>query len=52
MYFKECEYCGASLDPGEKCDCEKSGNIYRCMIPNKKRFAIVTTPAKRLNDNI
>ena len=21
--FKECVYCGAALDPGEKCDCEK-----------------------------
>ena len=23
MYFRECEYCGASLDPGEKCDCRE-----------------------------
>ena len=23
MYFRECEYCGASLDPGEKCDCQE-----------------------------
>ena len=22
-YFKTCPYCGASLDPDEKCDCEK-----------------------------
>lgn len=22
-YFKVCEWCGAHLDPGEKCDCEK-----------------------------
>lgn len=20
--FRECEFCGASLDPGEKCDCK------------------------------
>lgn len=20
-YFTVCEYCGANLDPGEKCDC-------------------------------
>ena len=20
-YYKVCEYCGAHLDPGEKCDC-------------------------------
>lgn len=22
-YYKVCEYCGAHLDPGEKCDCGK-----------------------------
>lgn len=20
-YFNKCEYCGAALDPGERCDC-------------------------------
>jgi len=24
MYFKTCEECGAHLDPGERCDCEKN----------------------------
>lgn len=24
MIYHECEYCGASLDPGEKCDCHKN----------------------------
>lgn len=23
MFYKECPICGASLDPGEKCDCTK-----------------------------
>jgi len=23
-YFDTCEYCNASLDPGEKCDCRKA----------------------------
>lgn len=23
-YYKTCPYCGARLDPNEKCDCEKS----------------------------
>lgn len=23
MYYKICQNCGAHLDPGEKCDCEK-----------------------------
>ena len=22
-YFKTCTHCGATLDPGEKCDCKK-----------------------------
>lgn len=21
--FKTCNYCGANLDPGEKCDCDR-----------------------------
>lgn len=23
-YFNRCEYCGAALDPGERCDCRKA----------------------------
>lgn len=23
MGYKTCPYCGASLDPGEKCDCRE-----------------------------
>lgn len=23
MYYDECLFCGATLDPGEKCDCTK-----------------------------
>ncbi len=26
-YFRECPDCGAKLDPGEKCDCKRTGNI-------------------------
>lgn len=22
MFFRTCNYCGAALDPGEKCDCQ------------------------------
>ena len=25
--FNECEYCGAALDPGEKCDCTRPENL-------------------------
>lgn len=24
LKFRECEYCGSSLDFGEKCDCKKA----------------------------
>lgn len=23
-YYRSCEYCGAALDPGERCDCRKA----------------------------
>lgn len=23
MYYRECDNCGANLDPGEKCDCRE-----------------------------
>ncbi len=23
MYYNVCPFCGANLDPGERCDCEK-----------------------------
>ena len=26
MYYHECPYCGAYLDPGESCDCEEIEN--------------------------
>jgi len=31
-YYKTCEKCGANLDPGERCDCDKEkGNVlYIC----------------------
>lgn len=35
MLFSECEFCGAALDPGEKCDCEQEMNLpaIRCTQP-------------------
>ena len=27
MYYNECPYCGASLDPGEKYDCIKEDAV-------------------------
>lgn len=23
MYYRECRWCGCTLDPGEKCDCQE-----------------------------
>lgn len=28
MYYKSCPYCGANLDPNEKCDCQESISEY------------------------
>ena len=25
-YYRKCPHCGANLDPGEKCDCDKRAN--------------------------
>lgn len=25
-YYHTCPYCGANLDPGESCDCQKESN--------------------------
>lgn len=24
MYFSKCSKCGSNLDPGERCDCQKT----------------------------
>ena len=29
MYYKVCPYCGASLDPGETCDCRKHNSDFK-----------------------
>lgn len=44
MYYKICVYCGASLDPGKKCDCRKSAEFYNDI--RKARFVKATTPTK------
>ena len=32
-FFKVCEYCGARLDPGERCDCRKARSEARAAKP-------------------
>lgn len=38
-YFWTCPYCGANLDPGEKCDCLELGSIARKHHKNIKRIS-------------
>ena len=35
-FYHTCEYCGANLDPGEKCDCQLS--IERKIRKRRKNF--------------
>lgn len=37
LYFKTCEYCGAALDPGERCDCRKAKAARRPHINTKPK---------------
>lgn len=32
--YKTCDNCGANLDPGERCDCERE---YRALVPKIRR---------------
>lgn len=42
MYYKECPFCGANLDPGEVCDCQEERSktfgksIYRNRTGNRR----------------
>lgn len=40
MYHYICEKCGASLDPGEKCDCDTQTNKEKkeCAVTYEKLF--------------
>lgn len=29
MYYNECSICGAALDPGERCDCERDQAVHQ-----------------------
>lgn len=35
--YKICPYCGASLDIGEKCDCQGEKEANNCPITDEKR---------------
>ena len=36
-YFVTCPFCGANLDPGERCDCRQEKEVIIMMTPNEKR---------------
>lgn len=36
-YYRVCQNCGASLDPDEKCDCEKNDAVSAANTNNVKR---------------
>lgn len=40
-YYIECRYCGASLDPGEKCDC-KEASFFPVKRKKKGTFNCIT----------
>lgn len=42
MIFKTCEKCGANLDPGEKCDCEKTATPARRRIVSHGQYHYIT----------
>ncbi len=29
MYYNVCNICGAALDPGERCDCEREQDVHQ-----------------------
>ena len=37
MIFRQCEFCGAYLDPCEKCDCMEAKSLKRFIISAKKK---------------
>lgn len=46
MILRKCENCGASLDPGEVCDCTKTYDAEKKKPPQKER------PQTQFNYNI
>ena len=40
-YYKTCPECGATLDPGEKCDCREMQNVKK---PKSARIVNIKKP--------
>lgn len=43
-YYNTCKICGANLDPGEKCDCNKNINVIGDEVRERERGLL--KPAK------
>lgn len=46
-YYRTCSYCGANLDPGERCDCRDE----RLSPPKSQTFGILQKKTARGADN-
>ena len=48
----ECEYCGAMLDAGEKCDCQKAGEVIEEKEAEELKLEVVPfEPVKEIQFN-
>lgn len=55
MMYKECEYCGATLDAGEKCDCagsQKSHDEYIVVIAPNGKCTVETYAQGTVSDQL
>lgn len=49
MYYRICEYCGAALDPSERCDCEEQKQEKEKQTASRASFTpfVINTPSKQ-----
>lgn len=45
MYYRVCPICGCSLDPGDRCDCERDENM-----DGMDDYAMRARPVRRRTD--
>ncbi len=42
MIFRECELCGATLDPGERCDCREEREAEKRKADAERRASVTS----------
>ena len=47
MRYRECDLCGASLDPGEKCTCREEAAEERRKAESKRRASVTAMLTKK-----